>query len=146
MSARRLLAAVRRRLPADDGGSAPLELVVVFPVVAFTILALFQASMWFFAREIAENAAQLGAQTGSTYPMTYPQTASSAVDQTNAYITETGNSTLLSPVVSSAGSTAQETQITIQGHCPSLVPFWAGPTVSVTVVVPVEQLTSGDSW
>lgn len=123
-------------------GAAPLEAVLTFPLFIFFILAIIQGSMWYVAQEAAQAAAEQGARAGAEYQ----STSADGVNQAWNFIDQTNTATLLSAQVTASGSDASEVTITVTGTGPSVLPFWPGPPILASVQMPVEQLTSGDSW
>ncbi len=132
----------RLRRPAGESGAAPLEAVITFPLFVFFVLVTVQVSMWYFAQEIAQAAAEQGARAGSAYQ----SSAGDGVNTAYSFIDQTGNARLFGGQVTANGSDQNEVTITVSGTSPSVVPFWGGPAVIASVQMPVEKLTSGNGW
>jgi Flp pilus assembly protein TadG len=130
------------RRPAGQHGAAPLEAVLTFPLFIFFVLAIIQGCMWYVAQEVAQSAAQQGARTGAEYQ----STPGDGVNEAWNFIDQTNNAKLLSAQVTANGSDANEVTITVTGNGPSVLPFWPGPPIVASVQMPVEQLTSGNTW
>jgi hypothetical protein len=100
------------------------------------IFTAIQAANWYFARSIALAAAQEGADTQRAY------NAAPGAGQTkaNAFIASAGDS--LSAVTVTVTDDGQQVQVTVTGHCLSIIPgFCSAFPVTATVHGTVERIT-----
>ncbi len=63
----RLKAWWRGRRWADDRGDASIQMAIVYPFVLLATIAVIQASMWYYARQIALTAAREGVTAARAY-------------------------------------------------------------------------------
>jgi Flp pilus assembly protein TadG len=135
-----------RRLPAGRGrgpsrpdrGSATLELVIVFPVLLLIIFTVVQASLFFYARSLALAAAQEGVRAARAENAHLPD----GVARARAFLTTTAGDSLLTPTVSSTGSSATQIRIRVTGRSLSVLPGVPGLTVSQEATGPKERFTT----
>ena len=121
----RIAHAARRRVQAcaGDRGSYSLELAVLAPLVLLIIFVSIQAGLWFHGRSVALAAAKRGVETGRAFNAAPADGTSAAAD----FLARFGGS-VHDPQVSTAGSTANQVEITVHGSVATLVP---GLTLSV---------------
>ena len=136
----------RSRLPAGRGrgpsrpdrGSATLELVIIFPVLLLIIFTVVQASLFFYARSLALAAAQEGVRAARAENAHLPD----GVTRARAFLTTTAGDSLLTPTVSSTGSSATQIRIRVTGRSLSVLPGVPGLTVSQEATGPKERFTT----
>jgi Flp pilus assembly protein TadG len=136
----------RPRLPAGRGrgpsrpdrGSATLELVIVFPVLLLIIFTVVQASLFFYARSLALAAAQEGVRAARAENAHLPD----GVTRARAFLTSTAGDSLLTPTVSSNGSSATQIRIRVTGRSLSVLPGVPGLSVSQEATGPKERFTT----
>ncbi|MFI2373171.1 TadE/TadG family type IV pilus assembly protein [Streptomyces sp. NPDC018833] len=121
-------AALRRRRPrwSDDRGDAAIEMAIIFPVVVLFTLVVVQASVWYYAKQIALTAAREGVQAATAYQST--DGAGSA--RARVVLDRVAGDSLLDPGVSTAGSSAERVTVTVTGRAPSLLPGVDGITIT----------------
>lgn len=136
----------RPRLPArrgpgpspPDRGSATLELVIIFPVLLLIIFTVVQASLFFYARSLALAAAQEGVRAARAENAHLPD----GVTRARAFLTSTAGDSLLTPTVSSDGSSATQIRIRVTGRSLSVLPGVPGLSVSQEATGPKERFTT----
>ncbi|MFJ6214197.1 TadE/TadG family type IV pilus assembly protein [Streptomyces sp. NPDC092296] len=111
-----------------------ISLAMVFPVVLTMVLLVVQASLWWYAREVALTAAREGAEAARSSTAK----AGAGEARARAFLVRAG-SIVSDPEVSSAGSTDTEIRITVTVRAQSLVPGFHGQTITQHVTVPVER-------
>ncbi|WP_328349147.1 pilus assembly protein [Streptomyces sp. NBC_00445] len=133
----RLKAWWRGRRWRDDRGDASIQMAIVFPFVLLATMAVIQASMWYYARQIALTAAREGATAARSYQATPADGAARARD----VLGRVAGDSLLNPGVSTAGSTAERVRIQVTGTAQSMIPGVAGLQVSQSASGAVERWT-----
>jgi Flp pilus assembly protein TadG len=126
-----------RRGRFGDRGSASIEFAITAVAVLAIIFAAIQGACWFWARSIALAAAQEGADAQRAY------NAPPGAGQTkaDAFITSAGDS--LSGTTITVISDAQQVQVTVTGHCLSIIPgFCNAFPITATVHGTVERVTT----
>jgi hypothetical protein len=120
----------------SDHGSASVEFVITAVAVMAIIFAAIQAATYFWARSIALAAAQEGAQAQRAY------NAAPGVGQARAeaFAESTGDS--LADVTVTVTSDGEHVQVTVSGHCLSVIPGFCGAfPVNATAHGTVERIT-----
>lgn len=127
----------------DDGerGSSSVEFAILFPIIVALLLAGPQLSMWYFAREAAEAAAQAGARAASVSDAT----GGAGQQAADTYLARLGTGTITRYSVSEE-VTATSVSVHIVAEVPNVIPLPGfSPTVDVTVVRGKERFTTPDS-
>ncbi|ASR39410.1 pilus assembly protein TadE [Prauserella marina] len=106
------------RLLGEDTGSESVGLAVLFPVILLLILSAVQGGLWWHARAIAAQAAQVGVDAGRPVGATH----SAAVDAARSVTVRAGNGALTAVDVD-ATVTAETVQVTVAGSAPRLLPI-----------------------
>jgi len=96
-------------------------------------VAIVQTGVWFHARTMALAAAESGVREGRI-----AASAQVGADAAQDYLDQVANGTFTDVVVSTAGSTAAEVQVTVTGSVPSLFPGLWPLDVSQSARGPVE--------
>jgi Flp pilus assembly protein TadG len=130
----RLTAWWRGRRFADDRGDASVQMAIVYPFVLLAALAVIQASMWYYARQIALTAAREGVSAARAYQAGPADGAARA----HQVLSRTAGDSLRSPTVT-AGSNGERVRIEVSGSAPSMIPGIAGLTVTQSASGPVER-------
>ncbi|MFD7444035.1 TadE family protein [Streptomyces sp. NPDC059909] len=133
----RLQAGLRGRARRGDRGDASIQMAIVFPFVLLATLAVVQASMWFYARQIALTAAREGLSAARSYQATPANGAA----QAREVLGRTAGDSLLSPSVSTAGSNAQRVRIQVSGTAQSMIPGVPGLRITQSASGAVERWT-----
>ncbi|MGW7068799.1 TadE family protein [Streptomyces sp. NPDC054855] len=111
-------------------------MAIVFPFVLLVAIAVIQASMWYFAREIALTAAREGLSAARSYkagPGDGAQRAREVLSRT------AGDSLMGSSV--SAGSTDERVNVQVSGTAQSMLPGVPGLRITQSASGPVERWT-----
>ena len=127
------MSALQLRRPRGDRGDAIVQHVLIFPVVLLFTFAIVQTGVWFHARNMALAAAESGVREGRI-----AASAQVGADAAQDYLDQVANGTFTDVVVSTAGSTAAEVQVTVTGSVPSLFPGLWPLDVSQSARGPVE--------
>ncbi|BBG20664.1 hypothetical protein RVR_P137 (plasmid) [Actinacidiphila reveromycinica] len=130
-------AAIRARAHGDQGDTS-LQMAIVFPVVILMTVAVVQASMWYYARNIALTAAREGINVGRGYQSSPSQGAARARET----LDRIGGDSLHGAGVSTDGSTADTVTITVSGTALSMLPFVPGLHVSQSASAAREHWTT----
>ncbi len=105
-----------RRGRPGDRGSASIEFAITAVAVMAIMFAAIQAATYFWARSIAQGAAQEGAEAQRVY------NAPPGVGQTRAaaFVASTGDG--LTGTTITVTSDAEQVQVTVTGNCLSVIP------------------------
>lgn len=118
-----------------DRGESSIQMAIVFPFVILVTMAVVQASMWVYARNIALTAAREGVAAARTYQA--PEDAGAA--RARETLGRIAGNSLAQSTVSTSGSTAGEVRVTVTGLAPSMIPGLAGLSVSQSAGAPRER-------
>ena len=129
---------LRRRSRSPDEGSTTLEIAILGPVLLLLIFAIVQAALWFYARNLALAAAQEGVGAGRAYG----SNPSQGVSRARSFLDRSASDSLQTSSVSSAGSTPSTVRISVTGRSLSVLPGFAGITVTQSAVGPVERFST----
>jgi Flp pilus assembly protein TadG len=125
---------VARTLRRDDG-SMSISLVMVFPAVLALIVLVVQASLWWYARQVALTAAREGSEAARAYQAP----AGAGTTQAESVLARLGSG-LSNPGVSTAASgNGADVTVTVSVTAESLLPFIPGLTITQHVTAPVER-------
>ncbi|MFF8638959.1 TadE family protein [Streptomyces pilosus] len=126
----------RGRRWADDRGDASIQMAIVYPFVLLVAIAVIQASVWYYARQIALTAAREGVTAARAYQASPADGAARARE----VLGRTAGDSLRSPTVT-AGSTGERIRIQVSGTAQSLIPGIPGLTITQSASGPVERWT-----
>lgn len=113
-------------------------MAIVFPFVILATVTVVQASMWYYARNVALTAAREGAAVGRAYNSSPAQGARHA----RSVLDRIAGDSLRGPAVSTTGSTGQRVRIQVTGTAPSLIPGISGLSITQSASGPVERFTT----
>ncbi|WJV51672.1 TadE family protein [Streptomyces flavofungini] len=128
----------RSRPWREDRGDASIQMAIIYPFVLLVAVAVIQASMWYYAREIALTAAREGLGAARSYkagPGDGAQRAREVLDRT-------AGDSLRGPSVSTAGSTGERIRIQVSGTAQSMLPGVPGLRITQSASGPVERWTA----
>ncbi|MFF4649266.1 TadE/TadG family type IV pilus assembly protein [Streptomyces sp. NPDC001380] len=111
-----------------------VSLALVLPAVLVLVLLVVQASLWWYARQVALTAAREGAEAGRAHragPADGTARARAFLDRAGTAVSD--------PRVSSDGSTAAVVRITVTVRAQSLLPGLDGQLITQHVTAPVER-------
>lgn len=119
----------------DDRGDTSIQMAIIFPFVLLATIAVIQASMWYYARQIALTAAREGAAAARAYQASPANGAA----QARSVLERTAGDSLRNYSVV-AGSDGQRVQVQVSGTAMSMIPGVSG--------LPVTQSASGavEGW
>ncbi|MEV5645052.1 TadE family protein [Streptomyces flaveolus] len=130
----RLAAWWRGRRWADDRGDASIQMAIVYPFVLLATIAVIQASMWYYARQIALTAAR----EGVTAARAYQAGPGDGTAQAREVLGRTAGDSLRSPSVT-AGSDGTRVRVQVSGIAQSMIPGVPGLTITQSASGPVER-------
>ncbi|MET8571938.1 TadE family protein [Streptomyces sp. NPDC004783] len=130
----RLTAWWRGRRWADDRGDASVQMAIVYPFVLLAAIAVIQASLWYYARQIALTAAREGVTAARAYQAGPADGAARA----RQVLGRTAGDSLRSLSVS-AGSDGERVRVRVTGVAQSMIPGMSGLTVTQSASGPVER-------
>jgi Flp pilus assembly protein TadG len=125
----------RERGWRDDRGDASIQMAIVFPFVLLATVAVIQASMWYYARQIALTAAREGASAARSYQASPGDGAARARE----VLGRTAGDSLLSYSV--FASSGQRVQVQGSGRALSMIPGLSGLKITQSASGPVERWT-----
>ncbi|MET8453128.1 TadE family protein [Streptomyces sp. NPDC005209] len=114
-------------------------MAIIFPFVLLATVAVIQASMWYYARQIALTAAREGA----TAARTYQSSPAAGAAQARSVLARTAGDSLRSYSVS-ASSDGQRVRVSVSGVALSMIPGVPGLRVSQSASGPVEKWVPGE--
>ncbi|MEU5281158.1 TadE/TadG family type IV pilus assembly protein [Streptomyces asoensis] len=120
----------------DDRGDSSIQMAIVFPFVLLATIAVIQASMWYYARQIALTAAREGA----TVARSYQSSPADGAAQARAVLGRTAGDSLSGYSVS-ASSDGQRVRVQVSGTALSMIPGLPGLQVTQSASGPVERWT-----
>lgn len=133
----------------SDRGAMSLSLAIVFPVVLLLLLLVVQASLWWYARQVALTAAREGAEAGRTRSAAGAATKGAPDDaadqaakdaaaraQAEDFLRRQGSGTY---EVSTDGSTAQRVRVTVRLTPTLLIPGLSAPHITQFAEAPRER-------
>ena len=106
----------RRGRPGGDRGSASIEFAITAVAVMAIMFAAIQAATYFWARSIAQGAAQEGAEAQRVY------NAPPGAGQTRAATFAASAGDGLTGTSITVTSDAEQVQVTVTGNCLSVIP------------------------
>ncbi|MGC9501037.1 TadE family protein [Streptomyces sp. WG7] len=130
----RLTAWWRGRRWTDDRGDASIQMAIVYPFVLLAAIAVIQASMWYYARQIALTAAR----EGVTAARAYQAGPADGTARARQVLGRTAGDSLRSVSVS-AGSDGERVRVQVSGVAQSLLPGVPGLTISQSASGPAER-------
>lgn len=120
----------------DDRGDTSIQMAIIFPFVLLATVAVVQASMWFYARQIALTAAREGISAARAYQASPAEGAAQARD----VLARTAGDSLTDYSVS-ASSDGQRVRVEVSGSALSMIPGVSGLQITQSASGPVEQWT-----
>lgn len=126
----------RGRRWRDDRGDASIQMAIVFPFVLLATVAVVQASMWYYARQIALTAAREGISAARAYESSPAEGAAQARD----VLGHTAGDSLRGYSVS-AVSDGQRVRVEVSGTALSMIPGVAGLQITQSASGPRERWT-----
>ncbi|MFB8247384.1 TadE family protein [Streptomyces sp. NPDC055952] len=120
----------------DDRGDTSIQMAIIFPFVLLATVAVIQASMWYYARQIALTAAREGLTAARAYESNPADGAARARD----VLGRTAGDSLRGYSVS-ASSDGQRVRVEVSGTALSMIPGLSGLQVSQSASGPVERWT-----
>ncbi|WP_436801420.1 TadE/TadG family type IV pilus assembly protein [Streptomyces griseorubiginosus] len=120
----------------DDRGDTSIQMAIIFPFVLLATVAVIQASMWYYARQIALTAAREGLTAARAYESSPGDGAAQARD----VLSRTAGDSLRGYSVS-ASSDGQRVRVEVSGTALSMIPGLSGLQVTQSASGPVERWT-----
>ena len=112
-------------------------MAIVFPFVLLATVAVVQACMWYYARQIALTAAREGVTTARAYESTPAEGAARARD----VLARTAGDSLSSYSVF-VSSDGQRVRVEVSGTALSMIPGLSGLQITQSASGPVERWTT----
>ncbi|MCX4862389.1 TadE family protein [Streptomyces canus] len=120
----------------DDRGDTSIQMAIIFPFVLLATVAVIQASMWYYARQIALTAAREGLTAARAYESNPADGAARAQD----VLGRTAGDSLRGYSVS-VSSDGQRVRVQVSGTALSMIPGLSGLQVTQSASGPVERWT-----
>jgi Flp pilus assembly protein TadG len=133
----RLQAWWRGRRRRDDRGDTSIQMAIIFPFVLLATVAVIQASLWYYARQIALTAAREGVSAAKAYQSGPADGAA----QARSVLSRTAGDSLRSYSVV-ASSNGQRVRVQVSGTALSMIPGLSGLHVTQSASGPVERWTA----
>jgi Flp pilus assembly protein TadG len=126
----------RERRWRDDRGDTSVQMAIIFPFVLLATVAVIQASMWYYARQIALTAAR----EGLTAARAYQSNPADGAAQAREVLGRTAGDSLRGYSVL-ASSDGQRVRVKVSGTALSMIPGLPGLQVTQSASGPVERWT-----
>ncbi|MFF3350702.1 TadE/TadG family type IV pilus assembly protein [Streptomyces sp. NPDC002779] len=120
----------------DDRGDTSVQMAIIFPFVLLATITVIQASMWYYARQIALTAAR----EGLTAARAYEANPADGAAQARNVLGRTAGDSLRGYTVA-ASSDGQRVRVEVSGTALSMIPGLPGLQVSQSASGPVERWT-----
>ncbi|MFE9976203.1 TadE/TadG family type IV pilus assembly protein [Streptomyces hirsutus] len=120
----------------DDRGDTSIQMAIIFPFVLLATVTVIQASMWYYARQIALTAAREGA----TAARSYQSGPADGTAQARSVLERTAGDSLRGYSVV-AGSNGQRVRVEVSGTAMSMIPGVSGLQVTQSASGPLERWT-----
>lgn len=120
----------------DERGDTSIQMAIIFPFILLATVAVIQASMWYYARQIALTAACEGATAARAYQSSPGDGAARA----RAVLGRTAGDSLHGYSVS-ASSDGQRVRVQVSGTALSMIPGLPGLHITQSASGPVERWT-----
>jgi len=133
----RLRACWHGRRRGNDRGDASIQMAIVFPFILLTTIAVIQASMWYYAREIALTAAR----EGLTAARAYQASPADGTARAQEVLARSAGDSLRGYGVS-VSNDGQRVRIQVSGTALSMIPGLPGLRITQSASGPVERWTA----
>ncbi|MFF3991432.1 TadE/TadG family type IV pilus assembly protein [Streptomyces sp. NPDC001797] len=120
----------------EDRGDTSIQMAIVFPFVLLATIAVIQASMWYYARQIALTAAR----EGLTAARAYQAGPADGAAQARSVLGRTAGDSLRGYSVA-ASTTGQRVHVQVSGTALSMIPGVPGLTITQSASGPAERWT-----
>ncbi|WP_225080835.1 TadE/TadG family type IV pilus assembly protein [Streptomyces sp. CoT10] len=120
----------------EDRGDTSIQMAIIFPFVLLATVAVIQASMWYYARQIALTAAREGA----TAARAYQSSPADGAAQARSVLERSAGDSLRGYSVS-ASSDGQRVRVRVSGTAMSMIPGVSGLRVTQSASGAVERWT-----
>ncbi|MFJ8158462.1 TadE/TadG family type IV pilus assembly protein [Streptomyces sp. NPDC094468] len=120
----------------DDRGDTSIQMAIVFPFVLLATVAVVQASMWFYARQIALTAAR----EGLTAARAYQSSPADGAARARSVLGRMAGDSLRAYSVA-ATSSGQRVRVQVSGTALSMIPGVPGLTITQSASGPAEHWT-----
>jgi len=130
------LPAALERLRGDDGGTTSISFAMVFPVILLLVLMVVQGGLLWWARVVAQTAANQGAFVARSYQST-SQAGAAEADQ---ILRQFHGGLTLRPSSEQqlTDDGLAEVKVTVQVQAQSVLPFVSGAWITTAVTSPEE--------
>ncbi|MGQ5650633.1 TadE family protein [Streptomyces sp. EKR5.2] len=118
----------------DDRGDTSIQMAIIFPFVLLATVAVIQASMWYYARQIALTAAR----EGLTAARAYQSSPATGESQARNVLERTAGDSLRSYSVS-VSSNGQRVHVQVSGTALSMIPGVPGLQITQSASGPQER-------
>ncbi|MCX4598273.1 pilus assembly protein [Streptomyces sp. NBC_01549] len=120
----------------DDRGDTSIQMAIIFPFVLLATVAVIQASMWYYARQIALTAAR----EGLTAARAYQSSPAAGAAQAQDVLGRSAGDSLRGYSVS-ASSDGQRVRVQVSGTALSMIPGVSGLQITQSASGPLERWT-----
>ncbi|MGW2890602.1 TadE/TadG family type IV pilus assembly protein [Streptomyces griseoruber] len=120
----------------DDRGDTSIQMAIIFPFVLLATVAVIQASMWYYARQIALTAAR----EGLTAARAYQSSPAAGAAQAQDVLGRSAGDSLRGYSVA-ASSDGQRVRVQVSGTALSMIPGVSGLQITQSASGPLERWT-----
>jgi Flp pilus assembly protein TadG len=121
----------------EDRGDASLQMAIVFPFILLTTIAVIQASLWHYAREIALTAAR----EGLTAARAYQSSPADGTARAQEVLGRSAGDSLHGYGVT-ASNDGRRVRVRVSGTALSMIPGLPGLTITQSASGPLERWTT----
>lgn len=121
----------------EDRGDASLQMAIVFPFILLTTIAVIQASLWYYAREIALTAAR----EGLTAARAYQSSPADGTARAQEVLGRSAGDSLRGYGVT-ASNDGRRVRVRVSGTALSMIPGLPGLTITQSASGPLERWTT----
>jgi Flp pilus assembly protein TadG len=121
----------------EDRGDASLQMAIVFPFILLTTIAVIQASLWYYAREIALTAAR----EGLTAARAYQSSPADGTARAQEVLGRSAGDSLHGYGVT-ASNDGRRVRVRVSGTALSMIPGLPGLTITQSASGPLERWTT----
>jgi Flp pilus assembly protein TadG len=125
------------RLRGDDGGTTSISFALVFPVILLLVLIVVQGGLLWWARLVAQTAADQGASIARSY-QSAPQAGAAQADE---ILRQYRGGLTLRPATEKQVTDDEgvaEVRVTVRVRAQSVLPFVSGVWITTAVTSPKE--------
>lgn len=115
-----------------------LEITILAPALLLLVFSVVQGGLWFYARNLAQAAAQEGVAAGAAFNAD----PGVAIARTRSFLAAHAGDSLTGAAVTASGSTPTFMRIQVTGRALSVLPGVPGLAITQDAIAPIEEFTT----